>query len=194
MGITVITAASAEPITLAEARAQCQVDGTDHDAVLTVFIAAARAACEAKIEKALITRTVEQSFDAFPDGDILLEGMPVSSIVSVSYTDTTGADQVLSNALYTLDATKVHKHWLVPAYDTEWPETRDQINAVRVRYQIGYGATLPAALADVKMWLLMTVAYLFANREAFDTTGRSAEIPSRFVDSLLDPWRNYGPL
>ncbi len=194
MPYTVISAAASEPITVAEARAQCQIDGTDHDAVLAVFIAAARAKCEALIDKALITRTVEQSFDSFPVAEILLDGTPAASVSSVIYTDVNGADQTLSSLLYTLDTTKTHKHYLVPAYDTEWPDTREQINAVRVRYVIGYGSTLPAALADVKAWLLMTVAYLFANREAFDVTGRTADIPSRFVDSLLDPWRNYGPM
>ena len=46
MSLTLITPAAAEPITLAEARAQCRIDGTDEDALLTIAIAAARSRAE----------------------------------------------------------------------------------------------------------------------------------------------------
>lgn len=193
MGLIVITPAAAEPITLAEARVQCQVDDAAHDAALTACIAGARAKCEGITQKALIFRTVEQNLDAFPSvGELKLRGAPASSIVSISYTDTAGDVQTMAPGTYTLDATDPHDPWVLPAYGTTWPATRDVINAVRVRYVAGFGATGAAVPTDIRSWLLLTVAYLFSQREAFDATGKVAEIPNRFVGGLLDPWRAYG--
>jgi len=193
MGLIVITPPAAEPITVAEARAQCSIDGTEHDAVLALCIAGARAKCEGLTQKLLITRTVEQNLDAFPVVDELqLRGSPAVSIVSLTYTATSGAAQALDPTAYTLDATDPAAPWLLPAYGTTWPATRDSINAVRVRYIAGFGASGAAVPADIRIWLLMTTAYLFSQREAMDATGRVTDIPSRFVDCLLDPWRAYG--
>ncbi len=193
MGLIVITPPSVEPLTLAEARVQCHVDDAAHDAMLNACISGARAKCEGLIQKFLITRTVEQNFDAFPPvNELHLRGCPAVSIVSVTYTDPLGATQALDPSAYTLDATDFADPWLLPAYGTTWPATRDSINAVRVRYIAGFGAAGADVPADVRVWLLMTTAYLFAQREAMDATGRVADIPSRFIDGLLDPWRTYG--
>ena len=35
-------------------------------------------------------------------------------------------------------------------------------------------------------------ANIYAQREAVDATGKSVTVPGRFVDGLLDPWRQYG--
>ena len=42
---------------------------------------------------------------------------------------------------------------------------------------------------DIRAWMLLTAAFLWTHREAFDLTGKMIDIPSRFVDSLLDPFR-----
>jgi hypothetical protein len=46
MAIYQITAPSIEPISLAEARAHCHIDGTDEDTMLAIYIAAAREKAE----------------------------------------------------------------------------------------------------------------------------------------------------
>lgn len=193
MGLITITPAAAEPVTLAEARVQCNVEDTVHDAALSACIAGARARCEGITAKALIWRTVEQNLDAFPAvGELKLRGAPAASVVSVSYTDEAGAVQTMAPGTYTLDATDPNEPWLLPAYGTTWPATLDAVNAVRVRYVAGFGATGASVPADIRTWLLMTVAYLFSQREALDATGKVAAIPGRFVDGMLDPWRVYG--
>ena len=67
MSLVIITPPATEPITLTEAKAQCRVDGTAEDALLTIYIQAAREQCERLIGRKLITQTVEQRLDAFPD-------------------------------------------------------------------------------------------------------------------------------
>jgi uncharacterized phiE125 gp8 family phage protein len=193
MSLTIISAAAAEPITLAEARAQCRIDGTDEDALLEIYIAAARGKAEHITGRRLITQTWRQTLDAFPaSSDIRLEVPPVASIAQVQYVDTAGTLQTLAGSAYVLDAATGPAGWLLPADGTSWPSTDDVVNAVRIDIVAGYGAAGSAVPADLRAWLLLTVAYLYAQREAVDATGKSAEIPSRFVDALLDAHRVYG--
>lgn len=192
MPLITITPPTAEPVALATARAHCRVDGTDDDLVLTAAIAGARALAEGKLARPLITRTVEQSFDAFPAASPLaLEGTPAREVTSVTYTDPAGSEQTLSTDLYTLDVTRPLTPMVRLVDGASWPATRDTANAVRVRYTCGFGPAPADIPADVTSWLLLTIGYLYAQREAFDLTGKVADVPSRFVDSLLDAHRNY---
>ena len=47
-----------------------------------------------------------------------------------------------------------------------------------------------AAVPDgIKSWIKLHVGALYRNREAFSQGVSVAELPNRFTDSLLDPWR-----
>lgn len=191
MSIVTITAAAEEPISLAEARAQCRC-GSEEDALLTIYIKAARRLCEAKTGRRLITQTVEERLDAFPTGEaeIRLSATPVQSITSVKY-DLNDAEQTLSAAAYVLDSAAYPGGWLLPAADTEWPDTDDTANCVRVRYVAGFGDAT-AVPEDLKAWMLLTIAALFEQRAAVDASGLASALPDRIVDSLLDEWKVWG--
>lgn len=193
MAINIITAPTVEPITLAEARTQCRIaaDDTSEDALLAIYIQAARETAEHMLGRALIDQTWEQTLDEFPAGEVKLMKAKARSVVSVQYIDTAGTLQGMSPSAYTLDATQ-DTGWLLPADGTDWPSTDDVVNAVRIRYVAGYGATAANVPAGVRNWLLLTVAAHYAQREAIDATGRVAALPERFVDRLLDAERVYG--
>ena len=91
---------------------------------------------------------------------------------------------MISSGNYALDAA-TFPGWLLPAYGYEWPETRDQANAVTIRYETGY-ADAAALPGDMRAWLLLTAAFIYAQREVMVLGGKVAEIPARFADSLLD--------
>jgi uncharacterized phiE125 gp8 family phage protein len=189
MTLRLITAPAAEPITLAEIKLQCRIDSSDEDPLLAIIISAARSKCEGLLSRALITQTWEQVIDSFPDGRLELGQPPVQSITSVTYVDTASVTQTMDPAGYTLDNINA-PGWALPV--STWPSTADVSNAVRVRFVAGYGASGASVPADIRAWLLLTAAYLYSQREAIDATGKAADIPSRFVDSLLDPYRLYG--
>lgn len=191
MSIVTITAPAEEPISLAEARAQCRC-GSDEDALLTIYTKAARRLCENKIGRRLITQTVEERLDAFPTGEaeIRLSATPVQSISSVKY-DLNDAEQTMDSADYVLDSAAYPGGWLLPAADTEWPDTDDTANCVRVRYVAGFGDAT-AVPEDLKAWMLLTIAALFEQRAAVDASGLASALPDRIVDSLLDEWTVYG--
>lgn len=190
MPLTLITAPSVEPVTLAEAKLQCKVDAdlTADDALIDGLIAAVREQAEHEIGGALVTQTWERTLDAFPvaGGAIELGMPPVQSITSVKYLDAAGAEQTLVNTAYTLDAVAA-PGWVLPAAGTDWPATGDYANAVRVRFVAGYGAAA-AVPAAVKAWMLLHIAEWYANREAGSDKARE---PLPHAARLLDRARQW---
>lgn len=192
MSLKLITAPSLEPITLALAEAQCRVGAGEDNDLLTFYIESAREQAEGLLFSALISQTWEQTLDEFPsDGDIKLLKPPVQSITSVTYIDSAGDLQTMATDAYVLDAA-TSPGWLLPADGTEWPATDDVINAVTIRFVAGFGATAADVPANIRAWLLLTIAQLYDQRSATDASGKVAALPGRFVDGLLDPWRQYG--
>lgn len=187
MTYKVITPPAVEPITLAEARAQCRYDGTENDAVLAALIAAARDQAEAETGRALCTQTRELVLDAFPEA-FVLRGAPVQSVVSVKYLDAAGIERTLDPQDTLLDKDS-EPGYLVPAYGKTWPETYPVPNAVRVRYTCGYGAASDVP-PGIKQWLLLAVAAFDAQREAVGAAQTFA-LPDRFWHRLLDQYRIY---
>lgn len=185
MPLIIITAPTEEPVTLAEAKLHCKVDGTDDDTLLTALIVAARQQAEHRLGRALCTQTLEKVLDIFPDG-IKLPMPPAVSVTSVKYLDADGTEQTLSGASYTLDKDSA-PGWLVPAYGLSWPDTRAVPNAVRVRYVAGYGAAT-AVPQSIKAWMLMAISTMYGQREAIITGIIVAEVPRDFFAGLLDPY------
>ena len=193
MSLTLIVPPAIEPVSLAEMRAQCRIDDADtsEDALLAIYITAARMAAEHELQRALIFKTWELHLDAFPAAEISLGMAMASSVLSVQYIDTTGTLQALSPELYSLDASTA-PGWLLPADDTSWPTTDDVANAVRVQFVAGFGATADSVPANVRAWILVTAATLYTQREAVDLNGKAVALPGRFIDRLLDEHRFYG--
>lgn len=87
----------AEPITLAQAKAQLRVDGDDEDEVIGSAIVAARGWIESYTGLILTRREVREVLPSF---DHRLRSWPIVSIDSVTYLDTGRIDQILSPAAY----------------------------------------------------------------------------------------------
>lgn len=185
MSLIIITAPTVEPVTLAEAKLHCKVDGTDDDTLLTALIVAARQQAEHRLGRALCTQTLEKVLDTFPD-DIKLPMPPAKTIVSVKYLDTAGVEQTLASNTYSLDKDS-EPGWLTPAYGLSWPDTYAVPNAVRVRYTCGYGAAADVP-PSIKAWMLMAVGTLYGQREAIIIGVSAGEVPRDFFAGLLDPY------
>lgn len=149
MKFKVITPVTVEPVSLEEARLQCKVDSDDtsHDATLTSLITAARGFAEHYTGRALAAVTLEAALDEFPCDDwIDLPMPPVSSVDSIKYTDTAGAEQTMTAGDYALSAYGTSRRVNL-AYGATWPSTRDEANAVRIQFVTGYAsADLPKAV------------------------------------------------
>jgi uncharacterized phiE125 gp8 family phage protein len=189
MDFKIITdvASDKEPITLAEARLQCKVDADDtsHDALLTGLITTVRQAAEHYTGLALAPRTLEAALDEFPRcrESIWLPMPPVTAITSIKYTDPVGDEQTLDSGGYTL-GTYGDMREVTLTYGNNWPSTRCEPNAVRIRFECGYGAEegppLPHVLKSAMLLHIETESPLNPLTPAERTRNEKAR------DALLD--------
>lgn len=186
----IITPALTEPITLAMARKQCKVDAEgsppthEDDDLIQLFTSAAREWCEAYLGLIVAPTLVEIRLDEFPaqvtrvstsgvsstePGSITLESGPVLGIDSIAYVDPDSADLLVDNTLYALDTTGQVAVIRLNT-DAAWPDTKNEANAVTVRYLVGYStpgdspqdAPLPKSIQTA---ILLIIAHLYRNRE-----------------------------
>ncbi|NFV80001.1 head-tail connector protein [Magnetospirillum aberrantis] len=186
MSLILITAPAVEPISLDEAKAHLRVTGTDDDALIGGFIAAARQNLDGRdgwLGRALMPQTWELRLDAFP-AEITVPLPPLREIVSVKYIDLDGAEQTLDPALYQVVAGEPAR--IVPAHGQVWPSTRRQPDAVRVQFDAGYddAAAVPA---PIKAATLLHVGTLYRDRETVNIGNIVNDLPT--FSLLLSPFR-----
>ena len=185
MSLKLITAASALAVSLSEAKAHLRVDSSDEDTLITAMITSATETAEQITGRAIMPQTWELTLDAFPNA-LELTRVPAISVTSIKYFDAAGVQQSLASNAYALDnADDFGFAYIVPAYGTEWPVTRDQINAVAVQYVAGY-ANAAAVPGPIKAWIKLVVGAMYENRES-EASKQSASL--KFVDGLIDRYR-----
>lgn len=146
--------------------------------------------CEGYTGRSIRKMTLELALDQFPAREIKLPGCPVQSIESVKYIDSDGDEQTLTSNQYLLDDYG-DQHWLLPAFDVEWPSTRCQANAVKVRYVAGYNDdSTDHTFQMLQAAVLLALSDLYDNRTA-QTEKQLTE--NRTVINLLNNCRiSYG--
>jgi uncharacterized phiE125 gp8 family phage protein len=184
----VITPPASEPVTLAEMRTQLgytDASDTTSDTTITRRIIEARQWVEGFIRRALINQTLEIRQDCFTEC-IKLPHPPVSSITSVKYIDTDGVEQTLGSSNYVLD-----DYPLVPfireAYGIAWPSTRDEPNAVRVRYVAGYGANA----SDVPQLIREAIMLIVGHWMNFQPQSENGLVLARVPYAVQDMLSQY---
>ena len=188
MGLKLITAPTVEPVTLAEVKEQLSIPDTIQDNVINRHIPSARRYAENYTQRSLLTQTWELALDAFSD-EIELYRQPVQSITSVKYIDTDGVEQTLSSPNYGLDDYSP-RHWLIPAIDTEWPDTHEGSNMVKIRYVTGYGDAASDIPDDIRQAIFLTIGH-WINFQPQAELGVSVTMVPRAVDHLLFPYRRW---
>ena len=194
MALSLVTGPTVEPIDLAEAKLHLRVDTTDEDELVKTLIRAARQYVETFTRRALVTQTWDLMLDAFPCEAITLPMAGVTSVTSITYVDTNGATQTWSSSLYQTDlptAPKAPFARIQPAYQQVYPMTRDQMNAVTIRFVAG-NATAVTVPESLKAGIKLLVGHWFQNREAVVVGAGigGVQVPLT-VDHLLWPFRAW---
>lgn len=169
-----------EPVTLAQAKAQCRVLHDDDDNLIASLIIAAREWVENFTGHILVQREVTQYFACFTRP--LLFAWPIAddATVAIAYLDSAGASQAVTGARIIRG-----NGWasIAPAVGESWPSI--YYGPASVTLEAGY-----AAAADVpesmKQAMLLLIAHWFANREAVGNI--TTELPFA-VEALCRPYR-----
>lgn len=192
MALTLVTAPTAEPVSIFDLKTQLRIDGALEDPYLLTCLHRAQAYLaegSGWTGIACLTSTWDYALDCFPwgaslrDRSIRLPLRPVQSVSSVKYIDEAGVQQTMSAADYVVYPNAVPP-MIAPDYLTVWPTPRRQIEAVTVRFIAGW--TGPAAMsANVRNALVLLAGHFYTHRDD------GAPVPDDLLVSLLASERVY---
>jgi uncharacterized phiE125 gp8 family phage protein len=213
LGAKIIERSTARLLSIETLRAQCEVVTIDtdsdgnvshpDDALLLAYLDAATDHAEKFTGRALLLQTFEFALDEFPrwgsgvlcrrPGElhpgIEIPYPPLIEVIRFAYGDDSDSE-LEADTDYVLDS---YGDKAVLRSVSSWPSVTAYPNVVKVRYRAGYSSevepdsdaeTLPGG---IKAAVLLTVAHLYANREA-SVDKAMQELPLG-VEALLRPWR-----
>lgn len=196
MSYKVITPASIEPITLAEARSHLRIDAfgspPSHpdDDYIEQLISIAREWTEDYLRRALATKTIDIAFDNFDDIEIPFQ--PVQSITSIKYQDVNDVQQTVPNTVYKLNTFSGD---VVLKYNQSWPSVYPEEGVITVRAVVGYTTgqspdTEPMPF-PIKAAMLLIIGNLYENRQQdlLSNTRMTFNTLPMGVYNLIQPYR-----
>lgn len=186
MIVKVVTAPTAEPVSLTEAKLHCRVDESADDALITALITAAREEIERMSYHALMPQTLELVLDAW-QMPIVLPYPPLTSVTSIKYVDEDAVETTWSSTNYLVSVDRIPA-LIVLKPNKELPSvTLYPQEAIRVRYVAGY-ATAAAVPQSLKQAMLLLIGHWYENRESVTVGAVARDIPFG-VDALVRSYR-----
>ena len=184
------SAPSETPVTLAEVKAHCRVDGADSDDVLQLLLNAAVDHLDGWsgiLGRCLVAQSWRQDFDGFCSVQRIRLG-PVASITSITYYDAENVQQTLSTDFYELLNDELGAYVALKP-NQSWPAIYSRRAAVSITYVAGtVAADVPAS---IKAAINLLVSHWYENREAVLTGTIATELPLG-VAAILAPHRRVG--
>lgn len=180
-----VTPPLVEPVSLAQAKAQCRIDTDAEDEYVQGLISVARQYVEDTLDITLCTTVWEARYDLFPVWAIVLPRAPMANAtVTVTYRNGDATTGTLSSATndFQVDYRAVPGR-CYPLWARAWPPTRGDENSVIVQYTAGYGDDGAAVPPVAKHLILTLVAHLFESRQPVVVGGVNS-VPYTF-DTLL---------
>ena len=186
---------SAEPVAMSVLKARLRVTASEFDDEIASLLEASRRMVEAETSRCFVTQTLKFTADAFPSARSLeLRRLPVASVSSVQYVDTSRATQTLSADAYTLDlSSSPARVVLLPGQ--VWPATSsDCPQAVTVTFVAGVAAAdvSPVAVLAIVEQVRLRFAMLQPERVVPENSMQIAEKRYRQLVSHL-AWTGVVP-
>ena len=191
MNLKLVTPPTLEPILIDDGKRWAKIDGAEEDEDVDSLIKAAREYAETFTNRALITQTWDLFLDQFPpDDEVINVPRPrLQSVTSLKYTDTDGVQQTWAASNYIGDTNKEPGR-IALAFDKSWPDTRDIINAVEIRFVAGYGTDRTDVPEEIRSAMKMLVEHWYDNRGPVVLGTISTKIQFN-VDALLRHHKTY---
>lgn len=173
-----------EPITVAEAKTHLRVTHDSDDVYIGKLIAAARRACEQRLNLRLITQNWSLYVDRWPGiGALMLCLAPVSAIDDVVIYGEDGTPALLDPAHYVLDHVSRPARLALRA-DRPRPQPGRMLNGIEVKMTVGFGSAAADVPPEIRQAILVTVAHWYDRRGE----GEGASLPLAALE-LLTPHR-----
>jgi len=178
-----VTAPTVSPISLAEAKAQMRVEGSDDDTIIQRYIDAAISFVDVQgaLGRAMMTQTWGQWLSPNPGTVLLLLG-PVQSVSAIKYYDTDGALQTATLADFDVFGTP-NRITVSPKSGKAWPTTQTRDDAIKIEYVVGYGSSPVNVPQTIRHALMMLVAHWYENRET-TSEKQMLDLPYGFTDMI----------
>lgn len=166
-------APAVEPVTVAEAKRNSDVDDSYRDVDFSRWITEARKQVEHDARIALVNQTRIRKIDEFPSERFIILNKPLVSVTSVQYVDMGGSTQTFSSASYEVDTAR---HAVFLANSVSWPPVQWIQNAGIITYIAGHGSTAATVPEAAKAAILLLVKHRYENPEMVLTGTISKEI------------------
>ena len=168
----------APDIVLDDVKNYLRITTTDEDNLITAMITAAVDKAETITNRALSVRTCELYLDIVQSFEI--PKPPFTSLTSIEIKS--GDNYVAFDGYLLDDKSEPAKVIINDYFAVDCGE--NAINCLKVDYECGY-SEIPE---QIKIWIYSTVATMYENREQIADL-QSFQMPNRFIDSLLDPYK-----
>ena len=188
-----VTAPTAEPISLTEAKAQMRIEHSDDDTLINRMIDVAIAYVDVRgaLGKAMITQTWGEWLAPNPSVVYLSLG-PVQSVSAIKYYDANNSLQTDTLSNYNVLGT-AGRTLVSPKSGFNWPTAFQRDDAIKIEYVIGYGDAASDVPQTIRHALLMLVAHYYENRENELIGTISKTLPYGFEDLIgLERATYYG--
>ena len=173
--LKVNTLATNPLFTTAEAKDFLKVDTNADDTLIDNLIKAATQSCEEYTNQYFLDTLVSQYSDNWLEVYRLYKS-PVSEITHIKYYDSTDTLQTLAASNYILDnVSKPARIGL--AVNGELPTLAERINAVEVKYTVGYGTAASSVPEAIRQAVLITIGNFYENRQSVITGRTATELP-----------------
>jgi uncharacterized phiE125 gp8 family phage protein len=150
----VASAPASEPVSLDEFKLILKLDDTEQDSYLTNLLKSSRELIEKYLSRALITQTIELSFDSFVK-DLYLWRAPIQSITSVIVYDSENSSSTITNTNYFLLNDE-----LIFNDDFSLDISLRTRQGIKITYIAGYGAA-SSVPASIKNAILNYASFLY---------------------------------
>ncbi len=157
-----VAAPTLRPVSLDEAKTHLKVSGTDEDTLITTYLDASIAACENKLQTAIMDTNFVLYQRSFCQ-HLNLQKNWVNQINSVKYYDENGTQQTIASSNYTLQDFKV-PNVLYFNSSYSFPSTDTREFSVEVNFNAGAMAA-SGVLPNIRAAIFLEVGDRYENRQ-----------------------------
>lgn len=188
MSLRLVTPATAKIVSLEESKAHLRVFHDDDNDYIEGLNDAAQDWLSGEnnwLGRSVVEQGWELTLSRFEARRICLSKPPLVEVKNVFYTPSDGGAEVEITDFRTFDVGVANGGYILPAKNTDWPQTDGEPSSVRIVFTAGY----EEAPSSVKRAALLMVGHWYENREAV-TDAKIDDLPLA-VDALLMPYRNW---